>query len=98
MLKFKPWRPVLKHKRDLTTGGLAAELDDICVLSNPAGGLFIWLRMPDDVDRKKPDPEIYNVAAERLGATTAPLALPPDRDDHARAVGRVARYRDGRPH
>lgn len=45
--------PVLKHKRDLTTGGLAAELQDICVWSNPAGGLFIWLRMPEDVDRKK---------------------------------------------
>ena len=45
--------PVLKHKRDLTTAGLAAELEDICVWSNPQGGLFIWLRMPDDVDRPK---------------------------------------------
>ena len=45
--------PVLKHKRDLTTQGLRETLDDICAWSNPAGGLFIWLRMPDDVDRKK---------------------------------------------
>ena len=45
--------PVLREKRDLTTAGLAAELDDICTWSNPVGGLFIWLRMPDDVDRKK---------------------------------------------
>ena len=45
--------PVLKVKRDLTTGGLAEELSDICTWSNPAGGLFIWVRVPDDVDRKK---------------------------------------------
>ena len=44
--------PVLKGKRDLTTAGLKAELDDLCVWSNPVGGLFIWVRMPDDVDRK----------------------------------------------
>ncbi len=45
--------PVLKRKRDLTTAGLAAELDDSCVWSNPQGGLFIWVRLPDDVDRPK---------------------------------------------
>ncbi|MEM7002334.1 MAG: PLP-dependent aminotransferase family protein [Pseudomonadota bacterium] len=45
--------PVLKHKRDLTTQGLAETVDDICVWSNPVGGLFIWVRVPDDVDRKK---------------------------------------------
>jgi len=45
--------PVLKGKRDLTVSGLAAEVDDICVWSNPAGGLFVWVRLPDDVDRKK---------------------------------------------
>ncbi len=45
--------PVLKRKRDLTTGGLQEELADICTWSNPVGGLFIWVRVPDDVDRKK---------------------------------------------
>ena len=45
--------PVLMRKRDLTTGGLAEELSDICTWSNPVGGLFIWVRVPDDVDRKK---------------------------------------------
>ena len=44
---------MLKHKRDLTTQGLAETVDDICVWSNPVGGLFIWVRVPDDVDRKK---------------------------------------------
>lgn len=53
--------PVLKHKRDLTTGGLEAELDDICVWSNPVGGLFIWVRLPDDVDR----PKLYELAQSR---------------------------------
>lgn len=45
--------PVLKIKRDLTVNGLADQLDDICVWSNPAGGLFVWVRLPDDVDRPK---------------------------------------------
>ncbi|MEM7079989.1 MAG: hypothetical protein AAF513_15315, partial [Pseudomonadota bacterium] len=45
--------PVLKIKRDLTTSGLAEHLDDICVWSNPKGGLFIWVRVPDDVNRPK---------------------------------------------
>jgi 2-aminoadipate transaminase len=43
----------LKTKRDLTTAGLEAELSDVCVWANPVGGLFIWVRMPDDVDRAK---------------------------------------------
>jgi 2-aminoadipate transaminase len=53
--------PVLKNKRDLTTAGLAAELDDICRWSNPVGGLFIWVRLPNDVDR----PKLYNLATGR---------------------------------
>ncbi|MDA0788842.1 MAG: PLP-dependent aminotransferase family protein [Proteobacteria bacterium] len=43
----------LKTKRDLTTAGLKQELEDVCVWSNPVGGLFIWVRLPDDVDRSK---------------------------------------------
>lgn len=45
--------PVLKHKRDLVIEGLRRELDDICVWSEPVGGLFMWLRFPDDVDMAK---------------------------------------------
>lgn len=52
--------PVLKRKRDLTTEGLANEVSDICVWSNPVGGLFIWVRLPEDVDRKK----LYTTANE----------------------------------
>ena len=43
--------PVLKEKRDLTLKGLENELGDICVWSEPVGGLFIWVRLPEDVDR-----------------------------------------------
>jgi 2-aminoadipate transaminase len=43
----------LRIKRDLTTGCLQEELEDVCVWSNPVGGLFIWVRIPEDVDREK---------------------------------------------
>ena len=45
--------PVLKEKRDLVFDGLATELDGLCAFSRPIGGLFIWVRLPDDVDRRK---------------------------------------------
>ncbi len=51
----------LKIKRDLTLEKLAEELTDICVWSKPVGGLFIWVRIPDDVDRKK----LYELAESR---------------------------------
>ncbi len=44
---------VLKAKRDLLLSRLSDELDDSCVWSKPPGGLFVWLRFPDDVDRQK---------------------------------------------
>ncbi len=44
---------VLKHKRDLLFEMLSVHLDDLCVWSQPAGGLFLWLRFPDDVDRDR---------------------------------------------
>ncbi len=50
--------PVLHKKRDLTLDGLSTELEDICTWSKPSGGLFVWLRMPDDVDR----PKLYTLA------------------------------------
>lgn len=45
--------PVLKHKLDLLLGALDSTLSDICVWSKPVGGLFMWVRMPDDVDMAK---------------------------------------------
>jgi 2-aminoadipate transaminase len=43
----------LRIKRDLTLDGLGTELEDVCVWSRPVGGLFIWVRIPEDVDRPK---------------------------------------------
>jgi 2-aminoadipate transaminase len=45
--------PVLKQKRDLVIAGLQEHLSDICVWSNPVGGLFMWVRLPEDTDMKK---------------------------------------------
>lgn len=59
--------PVLKRKRDLLIAGLSAELEDICTWSKPQGGLFVWLRVPDDVDRKA-----LFVSAQENGVTYLP--------------------------
>jgi 2-aminoadipate transaminase len=43
----------LQEKRDLLVDMLGLHLSDLCVWSEPAGGLFLWLRFPDDVDRDR---------------------------------------------
>ncbi len=53
--------PVLKHKRDLVIEGLRESAGDICVWSEPVGGLFMWVRMPEDVDMEK----LMTIASER---------------------------------
>ncbi len=53
--------PALKQKRDLLVAGLAEHLDDICVWSHPVGGLFLWLRLPEDTDMEK----LVTVAADK---------------------------------
>lgn len=45
--------PVLKRKRDLVCGMLNETLADTCVWSVPVGGLFVWVRLPDDTDMDK---------------------------------------------
>jgi 2-aminoadipate transaminase len=40
----------LKQKRDAVLAGLQESVGDICTWSRPAGGLFIWVHLPDDVD------------------------------------------------
>lgn len=51
----------LKVKKNLVVDGLADAAGDICASSNPAGGLFVWVRFPDDVDQAK----LARLAAER---------------------------------
>ena len=41
----------LKEKRDAMMEALDASLGNVCQISQPPGGLFIWIRLPDDVDR-----------------------------------------------
>jgi len=40
----------LKAKRDTLLTALHRHLGNECVVSRPAGGLFVWVRLPDDVD------------------------------------------------
>ncbi|MDA0977315.1 MAG: PLP-dependent aminotransferase family protein [Proteobacteria bacterium] len=42
--------PALIRKRDLLLDALVANLSDQCLWSRPAGGLFLWLRLPADTD------------------------------------------------
>ena len=51
----------LKVKKNLVVEGLADTGSDVCVTSNPPGGLFVWVRFPDDVDQHK----LLRLAAER---------------------------------
>jgi len=43
----------LKVKKNLVVNGIREAADGICVSSNPSGGLFVWVRFPDDVDQEK---------------------------------------------
>ena len=43
----------LKEKRDAMLNALESELGNTCSWSHPPGGLFIWVQVPDDVDRRK---------------------------------------------
>ncbi len=51
----------LKVKKNLVVDGLAEAGGDVCVSSNPSGGLFVWVRFPDDVDQDK----LARLTAER---------------------------------
>ncbi len=51
----------LKIKKNLVVNGLAEAGADVCVASNPTGGLFVWVRFPNDVDQEK----LLRLTAER---------------------------------
>ena len=53
--------PPLRRKRDLVCAQLHATAADICAWSKPPGGLFVWVRLPEDTDRAK----LYNLALSR---------------------------------
>ena len=43
----------LKVKKNLVISGLASELEELCAWSNPPGGMFVWVRFPEDIDQEK---------------------------------------------
>ncbi len=45
--------PPLRRKRDLVCEHLQAAAADICAWSKPVGGIFIWVRLPEDTDLAK---------------------------------------------
>lgn len=51
----------LKVKKNLVVEGIRDAADGICVSSNPSGGLFVWVRFPDDVDQEK----LRTISADR---------------------------------
>ncbi len=51
----------LKVKKNLVVDGLVDAAGDVCASSNPSGGLFVWVRFPDDVDQAK----LARLTAER---------------------------------
>ena len=51
----------LKEKRDAVFAGLQESAGDICSWSRPVGGLFIWVRLPDDIDLDR----LQELAGER---------------------------------
>ena len=44
---------ILKEKRDAVFAGLAENAGDLCTWSRPAGGMFIWIEFPEEVDRDR---------------------------------------------
>jgi len=52
---------VLKGKRDLLLDEMQTHMSELCQWSKPVGGLFVWVRLPDDVNLKK----LMSEAADR---------------------------------
>jgi DNA-binding transcriptional MocR family regulator len=41
---------VLKRKRDILLGALEDELGDLCSWTRPQGGMFVWVKLPAEID------------------------------------------------
>jgi 2-aminoadipate transaminase len=41
---------VLRRKRDVLVAALGEELGDLCGWTVPLGGMFLWVRLPDEID------------------------------------------------
>ncbi|MEE2657154.1 MAG: PLP-dependent aminotransferase family protein [Candidatus Latescibacterota bacterium] len=58
---------VLKDKRDAVFAGLEASVGDLCTWSEPVGGLFIWVKLLEDIDIAG-----LSESASHAGVTFAP--------------------------
>jgi len=58
---------VLKRKRDILLGALEEQLGDLCAWTRPQGGMFVWVKLPDEVDN-----EALARAAEQEGVLYHP--------------------------
>ena len=52
---------ILKAKRDAVFAGLGSHPEAFPSFSRPRGGMFVWVRLPDDVDRER----LYDLAQAR---------------------------------
>lgn len=43
---------VLKRKRDILLEALGDQLGDVCSWTRPQGGMFVWVKLPDDIDNE----------------------------------------------
>ena len=41
---------MLKRKRDILVESLEEQLGDLCSWSLPSGGMFLWVKLPDEID------------------------------------------------
>ena len=41
---------VLKRKRDILLAALEEQLGDLCSWTRPQGGMFVWVKLPDEID------------------------------------------------
>jgi 2-aminoadipate transaminase len=63
-------RRVVSRKRDAVCDALARHLGDLCTWNRPAGGYFIWVRVPEECDTARLD-ELAVAAGIRYGTGRA---------------------------
>jgi 2-aminoadipate transaminase len=61
---------IVRRKRDTVCEALERHLGDICTWNHPAGGYFIWIRVPDTCDTARLD-ELASAAGIRYGTGRA---------------------------
>lgn len=63
------FRTAYRARRDALLSGLAQHMPDVCSWTHPAGGYFVWLRLPNGIDA-----ETLLLHAEAMGVSFIPGA------------------------